>query len=605
MNSIQAGAISREIDDRPQAHDRCPHPPVGHYKERSVEPLTQPADNRHDKEAAVCPPAALRQLPVPGAQHKQPGENIKLVARQPDISDPNLTVNSQTPNWLAPEQLVKAPPCTPTLEKDEALLDTLQQPHSLALVAKALTQRRAAEKKHQEFTFDLLMPTLRNMQTFIRHIRDGKQFTDPLTGGEEQAMVWLAEKTQALLDAGAPYKRTVYLAIALMAVSEIITRRQVLDPLLLIDPVKKPACAPTGLNRIVCALLPAVDPALVQECRWGGNNPDGLDEIHHFISRYVMSYYLKEELPGLINDNSLFLFPSFQQLDPKDFCYFGHLPVHPIGMTTAYAINADGLMHSPLRFAIHDINHTLGHRNIDAYRKTPLPLGQSVLQAACQRLDLRSLVLDQIPASLVHLKLKPALLLLLFDIFHEKEQEMAAAGLDCSYAAFIYCLTSLADARRINRAGYSETYQSVTDVEAAQAALWMLRLWACWKAADFGPVSPSLPSQAQREASAQLFLEKDIPMLDAHLAFVKQHRGVLRQLFADRLCHRCENGEHLSFLVTSPDFAQMRLRTLFNSRHNLSGLSNLDNTDLAYFLALQHPWLREEMESATGARLPE
>ncbi len=594
MDKTQARAQTGEVRGNLPAQT-TPDSPGSQYNRRRVRPLAEQAGD--DKTTAV-----RRQVPSQQASGDRSAETqIPVFAREPDLSSPQLPINVQAKHWLAPEQLLQLPPSTPTLEKDEALTDTLQEVGSLSLVEKHLAERRRVEQQQQEFKLDLMMPCLRNMRTFISHIAQQKQFAAPLTAGEEKAIAWLAEKTQELLDAGAPYKRTVHLAIALMSVYEIITARQVLGPLLVIDPLKDKAAEQERLSRFARALGPHVDPVRVMECCWGGNNPGGRDEAEHFAENDLDNYTFQLTLSRLVNDNRLFVFPSFQSLDLLDFCRFGHLPVHVIGMTTAYATNADGLMMSPLQFAIHDMLHMYVQQDVGAVENPALSQAASVLLSPGRRLQLRCLLLDQLPASLTPLNIKTALILLLFEFFHENAPCVGARGLDYSRAAFIYCLSHLAEARRSLRSGYAKSVQAVTDTEAARATLWALSLWELWRTADFKPLTPE-----QLETRAQAFEKTDLPRLDRHLDFLEQHRAALRQLFAERYCRRHQrNDQSIRFQIDCSAFPKRDGYDLFITWDSFSGLYNLDNTDLVYFHALELPRLREDMENATGAILPD
>ena len=62
--------------------------------------------------------------------------------------------------------------------------------------------------------------------------------------------------------------------------------------------------------------------------------------------------------PTWLDDERLLVCPSFEALDPEDFCRFGHLPVYPLGMMTRFALNADGQMMTPMQFMEHDAFHT-------------------------------------------------------------------------------------------------------------------------------------------------------------------------------------------------------------------------------------------------------
>jgi len=573
-----ATAAARKLSDKPSALQE-------RLLDRQVQPLTGE------------PESHLQLKPEPN-----PAPDL-----DPDLSQQNLRINYPAPDWIPLEELIASPPFTPTLERDTNLTRDLQQPASLHRFEQLLHERRQADENKKEFKLDLLMPTLRNMKTFISHIRSGKQFTAPLTAKEQTAMAWLADKTQQLLDAEAPYRRSVHLAIALMALCEIITKRQVLDPLLGLDPLKDSCSQQPKLWEFSWAFSRAVDPLRIIEYCWGGNNPGGPDELERLKKNDLTGPgYGLRYLATALDSNWLLAVPSFENLDLKDFCCFGHLPVHPIGMTTAYALNADGKMHSPLMFALHDIGHMQINLAIGAGTPAALSLVETIIRNPHRRLDWRHMLLDSMPARLAHLKFNTALVLLLFQIFHERAPCESAQTLGNRHPAlFFRCFDIMANVRRRARTGYAQVYQSVTDRQAARAVLWALALWEYWQAADFRPLLHD-----ELEACARTFEQTDLPVLDKHLDFLETHRGALRQLIAHRFCTRKTTHTGICVQVSSMAFGSgWQGVPFFTTRVEGPGLCHFDNTDVFYFKLLSSPALRQgtgrEIENALGVRFPD
>ena len=171
------------------------------------------------------------------------------------------------------------------LEKYRWLGGQCQAPASTDPFRLLLVKRRLVEERREDFCFAPLKVTLRNMQTFIGHILAGKQFDGPLTAQEARAMIWARQRTAALLEAGAPYKKTVSLAIAFLTLCEIITDRQVLIPLRESNPEAfdrhvervtdwsyKPGSAADGKEPGLFSAA-ALDPLMVAALSWSGNNP--------------------------------------------------------------------------------------------------------------------------------------------------------------------------------------------------------------------------------------------------------------------------------------------------------------------------------------------
>ena len=449
------------------------------------------------------------------------------------------------------------------------------------------------------------------MCRFIDYIAAGTQFDDPLTAREHQALAWVRDKARTLEAAGAPYQRTVYLSLALMSLCEIITDRQVLGPLEKARPeafknIFKVTGWSSSLAQEAYQALPvrlsgaAIDPLKLVALNWGGNNPGGKAQLFDSMTCSPLMYVLWERLPAQLRMPHLLLYPSFEDLDVADFCRFGHLGVHPVGLTTHYGSNADGVIRSPLEFAHHDMVHAGQLEDVgDPTRASEEDPG-AVLTRRDRRLGWRCLLLDQLPARLGQLHLEPALDLFLFQLMHERWADKAVTRyLEDGENPFVRCLGRMACARRQERNGYIKRYQAITDGEAAMAVLWSLRLWRSWQAADYRPLA-----QDRLEAFAQEFVARDLPRLQEHLAFVDQHRPALRQWFAD-----CFGS------ATTPDglfgvkmsLALARLvdcEGLFLSFHRHSGLSHLDYTDIGYFFALHSPALCQQMTDRLATALP-
>ena len=562
----------------------CPEPCRGQYGKRTVVPAPV-AGKRPPQGPPVT--AAARRAAIE-ASETAPARTLDDI----DLGDSQLPINYLSPAWCPPETRIPTPASSPRLKKDPWLSQTCQQPQTLTWVEAQLEKRRGLEAQGKEFTFAPLMASLENMRRFISHIRQGRQFASPLTEEERKAMGWLEEKTAGLIREQAPYKRTVQLAMALMMVCEELTNRRVMR---LLEQQEPAFC-----TKFVARVEYDIPLDWLTLWRWGGNNPDREKENDPLFTGYPL--HLNTGIAHYLDRGDMLLYPSFQPLELQDFCRFGHLPVHPVGMITDYAVNADGLMMSPLRFALHDIDHMALPDSVGRSDYRPASGAEAMLCSPCQRLTFRQLLLDQLPDALASLVPEPARHLLLFQLFHELNPASAAVHLESGYSAFSRCLAQLAQARRQGRAGYQPLFQQVTDTQAGMTALWTLRLWQHWQAAD----KALLPAQLQ--ALAQDFVQVDVPWLQQHLAVIDQHRGTLRQLFAgqcrwDRF--KRPGNDTIDVLVKSGSGGKFQPQMLFRIQTPEAGLCHLDNTDLVYFEALRHPPLRREIERKTGTRLPE
>ena len=434
-----------------------------------------------------------------------------------------------------------------------------------------------------------------------------------LTAQEDQALAWAGERAAALFQAGAPYKRTVCLTVACLTLVEIITDRLVLGPLLEELPeasrrqrVRRlelqswPGMAPKAGKYRVATCAEVLDPAMVAALSWGGNNPDGACETDTLFAEKAHRN-VWATLACLVNDDSLLIYPSFQPLGIVDFGQFGHLPLHPVGLTTEYALNADGLLRSPLEFAVHDMAHMGELYTVGAPRYQAITQGPAAWHRCDRRLGWRCLLRDRIPQSLAPLKLGPALDLLLFQMLHEHGPDdfprrlLAADG-----QGFCYCLRRLAEVRRCGRLAYTASDLAITDREAALAALWAASLFMTWQRTDFGPLTDETLA-----ACAQQFLDHGVPRLDQHLDFIRDNRPALRRLFASPPhCYSLSFEESRFSWHWDTAFHGQQGGVLFDSDHENGGPGYLDYTDVAYFFVRSFPVMYQRMAARFGPALP-
>ena len=598
--SGQGEAAAALASTLPAIQGRAQGMPQGSREIRQVEPV---ADLRLC--LAACETAMTAEAP------EQSLDPAAIRARLGQPFPINFYASGQSPL----EGLVPDPP-TPVpagfLERDPWLAGKCKEPGYLEAFGRLLAQRCAREERGEEFCLPQLKVTLRNMCRFIDYMCAGKQFAARLTEKDQRALSFVRETACQLEALDAPYRRTVYLSLALMSLYEIITDRQVFEPLEQARPeaferhvarVRGWSCGlesgdPGEEGRVLQAA--ELDPLKVAALNWGGNNPDSPDGP--FDSMASQEAFGMKQLWASLGDQlcmqHLLLYPSFEALEVADFCRFGHLGLHPVGLITQYALNADGTMNSPLAFARHDVSHIRFLEDVGA------PSLQSTLEtdlALCRRdrrLGWRCLVLDQLPARLACLA--PALEVLVFHLFHEIRTEQAVTHyLEHPDSPFVRCLGRIARVRRHERNGYASDYQAITDREAAMATLWALRLWRSWQAADCRALTA-----AELEAFAQTFVAQDLPRLQAHLDFVERHWPALRQWFAD--VYGCDTTEDDGLIVRGdPEVKRfLGLDTLFARWHADSGLSHLDYTDIGYFFALHSPGLCQQMADTLGTALP-
>jgi len=546
--------------------------------------------------AAARQPGRTRPLCWP--DHSAPvGKKLGQRAIEPaydrvDLGRCDLDLNYQSPAWHWPQEGIPCPKDHPELEEDKALCGLLKEPQGLDFIRIQLVKRREAlaEGKGDAFTFAPLMTTLANMKKFVAHIGAGKHFDaadHPLTASDLKALKWLEERAGELLKKKAPYELTVHLAFAFLAVYEVMVARRV------------PALEAQWSYKLV-----DMEPAEITAYRWGGNNTTGPKCGEEFYSLDAMPV-MRAALTWLLHEPHMLMYPSFQPLGIGDFCQFGHLPVHPIGMITGYTCNADGALESPLYFARHDIGHMIQLSDVSIGTpglQAEHALAADAMKSSDHRLVLRQMLLDHTPASLE--ALKPGLRILQFHLLHEERPAEAAKLLEDNNFVFPRCLEAVLGSLRRFRAGFPPDDINIADVEASMAALWTARLLHRWQLAGFERLAGQ-----QLEDQAATFVARDLPLLRKHLDFIAQHRGRLRQTFITRYGRQTEDTkEHYSsrtdFFFKAGVLLGQNL-TLFNSFNPDTGLCHEDNTDLVYFAALTASAERCAMEQCTGARLPE
>ena len=474
---------------------------------------------------------------------------------------------------------------SPFLRRDDFIKDTLQDPEaSLAFYDREVARRKTMEDEQQEYTFPPLMTTLYNMKLLTQNILDGKQFEEPLTAQDRAGFEVLAGYIQELTDRQAPYIRTVQLALMMTCMQEIVTARYVLAALCARYPTfseRLKATGMTGTHGFCSASADGSEKSIASEeasldlvlsCHWGGLNPGGADENSQLFGN-------PNEHGGLLTewlrDHRLFLHPSFEPLDPRDFCRFGHMPIYPLGMMTAYALNADGAMMSPLLFFNHDMGHAQNSHTWLCLK------GHLALEAVHNRLHFRQLVLDSLPVALKAHKLEPALELIVFNLLHEFSVTAAREQLEAG--SFLPLLHRLNTLRRQYMSNYPTDWQKVTDWQALLASFWAHRAYKTWCTAG------TLANARDRLASR--FVAEDMPSLLAHFTFLQTHHAALQ----DHFFSRSEVTEHpdgtrvvrytsqspwarfyfgsgtLLLVADNPDF------------HDQGDEGALDNTDTVYF----------------------
>ena len=572
----------------------------------------------HNKDAVLMPCSPVRERPpalvppsprqkhrsrragqLPGVQVVAGQQLVTLAAAGQHEAKAAVTPGLERP-WF--ERVMSRPPrdIRPWLEPDSCLKVTLQHPEdSLAFYQKELARRETMEKAGEHYTFEPLMASLRNMRLLTQNILDGQQFDQPLSQTDHDAFLELRTYIDRLIAEQAPYERTVRLALLMNCMQEVATARYLLPELRRKTPELFAYCHSVfnHLHPFPCfsaarkAPLKTEDVSLHQllSCAWGDLNPNGEDEDR--ILFYDQPIF-RQSLSDLLENRRILLYPAFAALDPADFCRIGHVPIFPLGMMTAHALNADGHMLTPLSFFRHDIEHTVSNATWK-YLQSPLPL-----DAPHSRLLFRLRVLDDIPAALEPYRLERALEQVVFYLFHEatvaQVRKKMAAG------SVLPLFQAIERIRKEEHLGWPAVYREIPDFQALLACLWVHRLYHHLLA------HPDPVAADTRELTAG-FVTRELAALHEHWCFMHRHQAALHAYFAARAHVSTPSGGHKlsTYKSRSPWAAHYLCETLIlREQYNRHAGGPVDQTHLVYLDALHVPEERVQIAQVLGETPP-
>ena len=547
-----------------------------------------------EQPARVTPRLAQGRIVTPVAS------GAGLVVGQPEAVA--TAMRPQDPDRLAPawfESLIPAPKedVAAQLKPDAYLkgtsthfrLDSATYQRELAI-----RLRMKEEGRDDDYTFAPFMTLLDNMRAICAHCLAERQFEDTLAADEHRAFVALLGHIREMRRLGAPYKRTIWLAVLLATVQEVVSGRHVIDGLRqdaralwenerVQEFVFYPDFAPRQYTRR-CLTYRQMDLDRVLACRWGGLNPEGvLDQFTEFLDGSLL---IHGHLPQWLDTPTLFLCPSFEPLEPADFCRLGHLPICPLGLTTRAAIKADGVMRTPLSFLERTLLHflRLGHWS-------PRHDDSEILLASCAgRERFRWLVLDSLPASLR--RLERALTLIVFYLLHEVPPGIARELMKYDHCGRL--LHSINEVRRVRRWDWPVPYQRISDEEAWLACHWAHGLYS-QLAEEPGACRPAADWIAQ-------CLAQTLPQAREQWRFFAGHRDAIGVWLRSReVTEKARDGglHHAIACRSTWCYRQFHHALVpFWEDHNKRCEGPVDYTDVAYFAVLHHPELREQMMQA-------
>ena len=543
----------------------------------------------HCRDTAFCAPAVMpsqeERLRAKSASWGERTATV-LAAHKPGV-DPG------EPAWF--EKLIPAPrkDVAGQLDPDAYLKGTWPGfPLDYARYQREVDARVLLENdgKGDDYTFEPFMALLDNMRRVSSHCLADRQFEEALTEEEYRAFLGVQGHIDQMKQLGAPYKRTVWLAVLLATVQEVVSGRHVIDGLKGQEAGKAlrkkqrlrtfTFFAPDQCRLPAGSRLswPQIDLDKVLACRWGGLNPAGsLDECQQL---FIGGSFIGHHLQDWLDTPTLFLCPSFEPLDLADFCRFGPLPVYPLGLITAAAVNADGVMHTPLAFLEHDLDHVSTTRGWTCVHSDRL------LESVSGRERFGRLVLERLPAEWE--ALQPALHLIVFYLFHEARPLGAEAVMQEEHCGRL--LGRISELCRARRWDLSPLYRRITDRQAWLACHWA---HALYRELDRAAGACCRPEQQGVESVSQAleqwrFFEDNRSAIHSWLMSRQKTAttwsgDVLRRIECRSEWVWWQSGSHW-----------LTVREEYNSRCE----GPVDYTDVAYKAVLLHPQLREQMLQA-------
>ena len=517
----------------------------------------------------------------------------------------------------APAQLARlmpAPPVVCQLPGDEDLKERLQDPkESLRFYQAQLERRREAKAAGQIYSFPPFMTTLGNMRKLTQHILTNQQFRAPLTEEDATAFQTLGGYITRLQVLNGPYEPTVRLALMMACMLEIVTERYGFhDPA---DTEQVPPLAAGQLQPFAFASCSAdcrvtwlqardIPLSRVLSCRWGELNPGGADENAQLLGSHCYSKRIGE----LLKDDSLFVYPSFEPLQMKDFVRLSHLPVYPLGLLNGYSrmalwpcgLGLDGRIQTPLMFFEEGLRHA---SMLESMRHKTAP---ELLDSLQGRLAFRQLVIDSLPESLQPFELDKALSLIVFQLFHKLHLSLVRRMLEAD--SFLPVLQYISMVRRDQSAAFEPEDLAISDFQALLACLWLHRAHRFWS----GRSGESLESIAQ--VVGEQFTRRALPAVLECWEFLEKHRAGLQAFFARRAeeqANRLIGGGCARMYMSRSPYGRYYLGTpagqlRVKAPHSSTGRTPLgEYVDVAFFDALHEPDECEQIADSIGEPPPE
>lgn len=338
---------------------------------------------------------------------------------------------------------------------------------------KALLREKGSD---DSFSVPELRVTMENLNIFVSHILEDKQFDQPLSDDEREAFLLLKKDiVRQLLSKQMPYKNVMKLVMTFVAIYDFTTYQKVV--LKFYEKINyTPIFAEfEGMLVPVYGLDPEQNMFAVHH-----SEPIDTMGIYRFMKDGVISdsnsipFGALDDLEIYINNPEIVLYPSFNPLDINDFARMGHLPVYPLGLMDKYALNADGFLHTPWKFMAHDIFHIGDHAGYKYIH------GDGILESIQSRFSFITTLMDSGADYLKkHKDARKAVELILFNIFHEKDFASALEGLEQSSLGELYDKVKRQQTEEAYH--FSPEYSKILKSGVEAGSVWVKELYNFWK----------------------------------------------------------------------------------------------------------------------------
>lgn len=345
-----------------------------------------------------------------------------------------------------------------------------------------LKERQALIKlgRGDEFSVPELKYTLHNIFKFISTLIIGKHFPSPLDENEKVILITLQNDLMTLLMSRKPsYNKTIRVIFTFTMIYDHLVYNHIIEPLLFpkynwnnqLTELLQPVIPYTDISRKFTFI--EYNPQISLKDIYQDFMSLGAQEFDFtmWTERYGIFFF--KYLFTSLNDERIILYPSFNPLDIDDFARLAPVPVYPLGLMDQYMLNADGIMHTPMEFMLHDAFHIQQHSGYKYVDGTgPMENPYNRLAFINSALDAGAHYLSR------HSKAKKAVELALFNIFHEHSLQEGIEMLSGKKHKLLY--QSLYFQQTEKAFHFSPEYGQLSKHDLLSGSVWVYELYKFW-----------------------------------------------------------------------------------------------------------------------------